>query len=114
MNAAGTVGDTSGIASCDGCTDPPAPRSLSLAAAFPNPGSGEALTFAVALPDDSPAQLSLLDAQGRALASAEVSARYGLRTTVTLRPSVRPSPGVYLVRLRQSGRTATVKVTLRY
>ena len=108
VSASGTVGDTSG----NGGVVPGPSVSFGLARASSNPGGGEALVFTLSLPDGLPAELTLLDALGRSLATSRTTLPGGGHATVTLGPGRRLAPGVYLVRAQQGSRTALLKVAV--
>lgn len=82
---------------------------LSLALAGSNPSRGTRLSFSLALPDDSPARLELLDVSGRRVAARDVGALGAGRHTVDLAPGSAPRAGVYLARLSQGVQVRVVR-----
>jgi hypothetical protein len=89
-----------------GIAPPALPARLALAP-LSNPTSG-AVRFRVDLPEDVPADLSLLDVRGRVLATSTI----GASGVVELSPSRRLPPGVYLVRVLQHGQSQTARVVV--
>ena len=108
VSAGGLVGADNGSSG----VGPGPPVAFGLAQASSNPGGGEALVFALSLPDGAPAELSLLDAQGREIATSRASMPGGGRITVTVGPGKALAPGIYIVRLRQGARLAWRKVAI--
>jgi hypothetical protein len=92
---------------------PPRPHDLSFALrrVQPNPASSRAVVR-FALPDAAPATLELFDLAGRRLWSREVGSLGPGEHDVPLGDGERFPPGVYLVRLAQGVRTATVRLAL--
>jgi hypothetical protein len=88
----------------------PGPR-LALRGAMPNPAV-DILTVSVVLESGEPATLELLDLGGRRVLAREVGQLgYGSHS-VTLAGARALAPGVYIVRITQSGRSATAKVSV--
>lgn len=85
------------------------PTSLALALSSPNPSRGTRLSFALALPDDAPARLELLDVHGRRVATRDVGALGAGRHAVDLAPEAGLGAGVYLARLTHSAQTRIVR-----
>lgn len=84
---------------------------LALHGLTPNPPVRE-LTVSFSLPDASPATLELLDLAGRRVRSVEVGTLGAGRHTVALGERHGLPSGVYLVRLRHSGRSLVAKGVL--
>ena len=82
---------------------------LSLALAGPNPSRGSRLSFALTLPDDSPARLELLDVHGRRMTGRDVSALGAGRHSVDLAAGAALHAGVYLARLTQGAQVRVVR-----
>ena len=90
---------------------PSPPPSLAFLGSSPNPARGEfRLDFVLA--DRSPASLEVVDVAGRLVQSLEVGGLGPGRHQVVLNDGARLSPGVYFVRLGQSGRSLTRRVAL--
>ena len=85
---------------------------FALEGAQPNPAAGSSgFTVSFSLPGDAPATLELLDLSGRRLLSREVGSLGGGRHTISWqRESAELPAGMYILRLSQSGRTASSKV----
>jgi len=92
--------------------DVPLRSTLDLAGVLPNPSDGP-LSVTFSLPGSAPATLELFDVTGRRLAERAVG---GLGAgTHQLRldsDGVRPAAGLYLVRLRQSGKQRLARVVI--
>ena len=89
----------------------PAPRPFGFDRVGPNPATGQ-VTLSYTLENWAPATLELLDPAGRRIMSLSVGAPGpGPRSTL-LRADALRSPGLYFVRLRQSGRVAVAKVAV--
>ncbi|MEQ1833905.1 MAG: hypothetical protein ABL977_12690, partial [Candidatus Eisenbacteria bacterium] len=84
---------------------------LALHGLTPNPPVRE-LAVSFSLPDASPATLELLDLAGRRVRSVEVGMLGVGRHTVALGESHQLPSGVYLMRLRHSGRSLVTKCVL--
>jgi len=82
---------------------------LALAGVWPNPSTGSFLVE-LALPDDAPARLELLDVSGRRVWSEDVGGLGPGFHTVPVQVPQRLAPGVYLVRLAHDTATLTRKV----
>jgi hypothetical protein len=96
----------------DAPADPPAtaPR-FGLDSPRPNPAHGR-VTLSFAVEGTSDGGIEVFDVAGRRLWSESWKAgRPGSRTT-ELREAARWAPGVYLVRLREGGRTATQRIAI--
>jgi hypothetical protein len=76
--------------------------SFALHGAQPNPGRG--LTVSFSLRDAAPARLAVYDIGGREVVRRDIGAMGAGRHTVVLARSGALSPGIYLIRLTQSGR----------
>ena len=63
------------------------------------------LTAAFSLPNDAPTTLELLDVSGRRVRSREVGSLGAGRHVVRLNDGVAIAPGIYWLRLTQSGRS---------
>ena len=108
VSALGVVGDTSAIVA----VEPPGTTGFALGPVFPNPLVGQMLLVPVSLPSTSPAELSLLDVQGRLLAQQAVPSGSAGSLVVQLKTPTRLSPGVYLIRLAQAGRMSSRAVSI--
>ncbi len=75
-----------------------------------NPAPMADLTVSYAIADGAPASLELLDVAGRRV--AETSALHPGTGSVRLEPAGRISPGLYWLRLKQAGKSATAKAVL--
>jgi hypothetical protein len=85
-------------------------RAPLLARAYPNPARAESFQVDFQLPSSHPARLDLVDARGRVVWSAAVSASGpGLES---FRVSARPRSGVYWLHLTQDGQEATLKTVV--
>ncbi len=93
---------------------PPAPPRgvLSLRGFTSSPASLERLEVAFSLASDEPAVLELLDVSGRRLSAAEVGGLGAGPHTYALPQPPGMAPGVYWVRLRQSGRVRVAKAVV--
>lgn len=82
------------------------PRALTLAleGLRPNPAVG-AVIVSFTLPTAAPATLELVDVSGRSLLRREIGALGAGRHLLRLEEGARVAPGMYWLRLRQSGRT---------
>ncbi|HYM80774.1 MAG TPA: T9SS type A sorting domain-containing protein [Candidatus Limnocylindria bacterium] len=83
---------------------------LAIARAGPNPGPG-AIDVWVTLPRAMPADVELLDTRGRRLRRYRIDGQAGREAVRVAEPGSLPS-GVYLVRVRQDGRSAVAKISL--
>ncbi len=106
VNFANIPGDQF-LAVCPGATDvaPASPTGLNLSLAGPNPGRGDRVPFAFALPDTRPAALHLFDCTGRVVRARAVDAEAGAGVSGTLDLSEGRSlpPGLYWARLSHGG-----------
>lgn len=95
-------------------TSVPAAASVAfgLSSIVPNPTFGGTLHVRFALSGNSAATLELLDIAGRRIASRDVGSFGAGPHDIGLGTGKRLPPGVYLVRLAQGGRSATVRATL--
>ena len=75
-----------------------------------NPVHGRELSFHVSIPDPGRGSLELMDISGRLLAQTELQGPTS--SDITLRPAKRCPAGVYLVRLRTSGREVMRRVVV--
>ena len=83
-----------------------------LSPAYPNPATGGTLSVQFTLPDARAATLELFDLAGRRILARDVGLLGAGAHSVTLGAGRRLAPGVYLVRLAQGGRSATVRVAI--
>jgi hypothetical protein len=84
---------------------------LALSGFVPNPARGLA-TVEFVLPARAPATLEVLDLQGRRLVVREVGQLGPGRARVTLEGGVKLNPGIYVVRLKQGGVSASRKAVV--
>ncbi len=92
---------------------PVTPRAvLSLRGLTRNPATLSDLTVAFSLASGSPAELEMLDVTGRRVAAAAVGALGAGPHALTLAPAHPPSPGVYWLRLTQSGVSRVAKAVV--
>jgi hypothetical protein len=92
--------------------EPPSPRlSLSLGIA-PVPSRGDRLLVAFTLPSRERAHLELFDVAGRRIVSHEVTALGAGLHRIDLAAGRAFRPGVYLLRLTQSGRAVTARAVV--
>lgn len=89
----------------------PAPLALSLHPLV-NPSPSARLSVVFDLPSAGAARVELIDVRGRRVAVREVGAMGPGRHAVALAPPQSVRPGVYFVRLSQSGESAVRRVTL--
>lgn len=87
-----------------------APLALSIERVTPNPTRGP-IEVSVVLPGAGPASLELLDVRGRRVAVRPLIAQAG-RQVVRLDGSPRLAAGLYWVRVRQSGASASMRVAI--
>jgi hypothetical protein len=85
------------------------PPGLQLAGAFPNPAHQDA-TIQFTLPTSAPAKLTLVDTGGRRVYSLPVSGA-GVHV-MPLVQDKRIDPGVYFIKLEQSGKKATKRIVV--
>jgi len=90
----------------------PAAGAFGLGPAWPNPATGGTLTVSFTLPDGGAATLELFDVAGRRIASRDVGSMGAGAHAVTLGAGRSLAPGVYLVRLAQGGRSATMRAAM--
>ncbi len=76
-----------------------------------NPAPG-AITLTVGLPSAATARLDLIDVAGRRIMSRDIGGLGPGMHRVTLHEAVHLEPGIYLLRLTQSGKVATGRVVL--
>jgi hypothetical protein len=89
----------------------PASAGFALHGAWPNPASRrEGVFISLALPDDVPATIELLDVAGRRLAERPVSGAGPHRVNVS--EGMVLKRGIYFVRLTHAGRSLTSRVTV--
>jgi hypothetical protein len=92
---------------------PVAPRAvLSLRGLTRNPAALSDLAVAFSLASDSPAELEMLDVAGRRVAATEVGALGAGPHVLALNPAHPPAPGLYWLRLTQSGVSRVAKAVL--
>jgi hypothetical protein len=103
----GTMGDSPVLG-----VEPPSTVSFGISALFPNPWNAATLHVSLSLPNGAPARLALIDAQGRLVSRDEVRLAGGGRTTIALSRPQRLPPGIYVLRLEQSGRTVSRSVSM--
>ncbi|HTM57143.1 MAG TPA: hypothetical protein VL123_01880 [Candidatus Udaeobacter sp.] len=89
----------------------PVALELALEGPHPNPARGE-LWVSFSLPNDDPASLDLLDVGGRRVAAIDAGALGAGIHRLRMAPATDLAPGVYLIRLRQSGRTLIAKAAI--
>lgn len=89
---------------------PPRPA-LAITAVSPNPTPGP-IHVRFAVPRGEPAVIELLDLAGRSIERRRVEVRGAGGASADLGAGTRLRPGIYLVRVRQSGRDATVRVAV--
>lgn len=94
-----------------GIPEPEAVRELALAPIAPNPAHGRA-SVSFALPADAQVRVTLMDLQGRRVATLVDGVRGAGRHTVDLAAGRASGPGLYFVRMESGGRTFTRRVTL--
>ena len=85
---------------------------FALDAVRPNPSRGGALAVSFMLPTPAAAALELYDIAGRRIAASAVGALGPGRHSVRLGEGSRITPGVYLVRLTQAGRSLARRVAV--
>jgi hypothetical protein len=87
------------------------PGRLAIERLSPNPSDG---VFRVSFrrPDLRPARVEVLDVGGRRVLGLDLGQEYGARGVVELPRSPRLEPGLYVVRLVQSGSAASVKAVV--
>jgi hypothetical protein len=90
----------------------PSAPSLSLEGARPNP-AGRRFSVSFSLPDDERATLDLLDLAGRRVLTRDLGRPGAGNHLVVLDGSEGISPGLYLVRLTQRGRSVIAKAVVR-
>jgi len=88
------------------------PIALALEGVRPNPSPAGRITVSLALPNDAPARLELVDVRGRIVATREVGTLGAGSHTIALTPQRRPAPGVYFVRLCQGEVRRAMRVAL--
>jgi len=91
----------------------PSPRELALHSAAPSPARGE-VTVLFTLPGDEPASLEVFDVRGRRLLARQVGGMGPGDHALVLADDTALSPGIYLVRLSQGGRSLSMRVALVY
>ena len=85
-------------------------RQPTLAGAYPNPSHTGDFQIRFQLPSPTPARLEMIDARGRVVWRGDVSASTpGIET---VRVPARSRSGVYLLRLSQDGKAATLKAVV--
>jgi hypothetical protein len=85
---------------------------LRLEGVVPNPSSAGRFVVQFTLPDAQPATLELFDVTGRRVTASEVGSMGAGRHTFDVGASIRLSPGVYLVRIKRSGETQTIRAAV--
>ena len=97
----------------DGAAGTPAePLSFALGAVRPNPAPRGLLSVEFVLPSAEPARLELIDIGGRRVTEHEVGTLGPGRHRVELSSGRRLRPGLYLVRLEQSGQVRVTRATV--
>jgi len=92
--------------------DVPLRNTFALAGVLPNPSDGP-LSVTFSLPGSAPATLELFDVTGRRIAERAVGGLGAGSHQLRLDSDrVRPAPGLYLVRLRQSGKERFARVVI--
>jgi len=83
-----------------------------LVRAYPNPFAGQALQAWLSLPDAEPAELSLFDLKGSRIAQEVVPVSPSGQLFIRVHLPDELPPGVYMVRLSQSRRVFSTKVSI--
>ena len=94
-----------------GVAPPGAPAALAVHGGAPSPAVGR-MRIAFSLPRGGAAGLEVMDVAGRLVWSRDVGAMGAGRHVVDLGSTRGAAPGLYFIRLRQDGRTATGRVML--
>jgi len=81
----------------------PSGLGLALAGAVQNPASSSRMTLAFTLPTNDPARLTMTNVAGKIIRSEDLSDHAAGAHTYDLASGARLSPGVYFIRLSQSG-----------
>ena len=87
------------------------PVRLAIERLGPNPSAG-GLRLGFLRQDLSPARVEVLDLSGRRVFSRDLGDEYGLRGVLDLGRETRLAPGLYVVRLAQSGRSVSAKLVV--
>jgi hypothetical protein len=91
--------------------DVPQHFELALAGARPNPSAGH-MNVAFSLRDDSPASLAMVDVAGREVMNREVNSLGPGSHVVPMESSSELAPGLYWLRLTQSGRSLLARAVI--
>ena len=108
VQSSGVLGDGSPVVA----PEPVAGPAFAISAVFPNPSHSTAVHVSISLPNSAPARLSLIDAQGRLISRQTVRVAGGGRASVTMDATRNLAPGVYMLRLDQSGRTMSRSMSI--
>ena len=87
------------------------PARLAIERLGPNPSRGD-LQLAFRRPDLAPARVEVVDLGGRRVFRRDLGEDFGVRGVLDLGREVRLAPGLYVVRLTQSGRAVNGKVVV--
>ena len=87
---------------------------FSLRGATPNPASGDNLRIAFSLPSTEAASVTVTDVAGRTVATRQLAAPTAGAQTLLLSGTQRLPAGMYLVHLKQGGRSAVRKVVVSH
>jgi hypothetical protein len=85
-------------------------REVAIASLSPNPAVKGVAEVSFSLADGSPADLSVFDIAGRAVESHDLALLGPGAHALTIGGRTKLAPGLYRVRIRQGGRTATRSV----
>ena len=92
---------------------PSVKTALAIGRIVPNPvRSGETLNLSLRVPENAPASLSLLDVRGRIVAETKVPPGNSGAVEVRWDLAREPEPGIYWVRMVQSGRSAVARLVV--
>jgi hypothetical protein len=94
-----------------GVTPPARPAALAVHGGVPNPAV-DRMRIAFSLPGDGAARLEVVDVAGRRVWSQDVGTMGAGRHVADLGATRGAAPGLYFIRLRQGGHTATGRVML--
>ena len=87
------------------------PAALAIERLLPNPSNG-AFRVSFRRPDLARARIDVIDVGGRRVLGFELGEEYGARGILDMGRRIRLEPGLYLVRLTQSGRVASTKAVV--
>jgi hypothetical protein len=86
-------------------------RILTIAPPFPNPAKFDCIV-SFDLPTNTPADLQLFDAGGRKVYSKEVGTLGPGRQSINIGPELKLKPGLYFIRIAQSGQEVTSRIAI--